>query len=80
MEGGPIVITAAVRTPIGRFGGTLEPLPAPALGVAAVEAALARSAVEPGEVDSLTFGMARQAGARPNRRLGPSTSRHSRGS
>ena len=33
---------------------------------AAVEAALARSAVEPGEVDSVTFGMARQAGEGPN--------------
>ena len=66
MEGDPIVIAAAVRTPIGRFGGTLEPLPAPALGAAAVGAALARSGVEPAEVDSVTFGMARQAGARPN--------------
>ncbi len=66
MSESPIVIASAVRTPIGRFGGTLQPLPAPALGVAAVRSALETAGVEAAEVDSVTFGMARQAGAKPN--------------
>jgi acetyl-CoA C-acetyltransferase len=66
MSASPIVVVSAVRTPIGRFSGTLQPLPAPALGAVAVQAALARAAVAAQDVDSVTFGMARQAGARPN--------------
>jgi len=66
MSASPIVVVSAVRTPIGRFSGTLQPLPAPALGVAAVQAALDRAGVAAQDVDSVTFGMARQAGARPN--------------
>lgn len=61
-----VVVLSAVRTPIGRFGGSLAGLPATALGVAAVEAALRAAEVDKDEVDSLIFGMARQAGARPN--------------
>ncbi len=61
-----VVVLSAVRTPIGRFGGSLAALPATALGEAAVRAALARADVAPDEVSSLIFGMARQAGARPN--------------
>ena len=61
-----VVVLSALRTPIGRFGGSLAALPATALGVAAVQAALRAAGVEKDEVDSLIFGMARQAGARPN--------------
>ncbi len=61
-----IVVLSAVRTPIGRFGGTLAPLPATALGTAAAEAAIAHAGIEAEDVDAVIFGMARQAGARPN--------------
>jgi acetyl-CoA C-acetyltransferase len=61
-----IVIAACVRTPIGRFGGTLAPLSAVDLGVAAAKAALARASVAPDAVDQTIFGHARQAGCGPN--------------
>jgi len=66
MNNSPIVITAAVRTPIGRFGGSFASLPAPDLGVVAVQGALQQSGLEPADVDRLIFGMGRQAGAKPN--------------
>lgn len=62
----PIVLASAVRTPIGRFGGGLASLPAAALGEAAVRGALMRAGVPAGEVETLVFGHARQAGQRPN--------------
>ncbi len=61
-----IVVLSAVRTPIGRFGGTLASLPATALGEAAARAAITRAGLDAEDVDSVIFGMARQAGARPN--------------
>jgi acetyl-CoA C-acetyltransferase len=61
-----VVVLSAVRTPIGRFGGSLAALPAPALGASAARAALTRAGVDADEVSSVIFGMARQAGARPN--------------
>ncbi len=61
-----VVIAAPVRTAIGRFGGTLKDVPATELGrIVAVEA-LARSGVEPHQVDEVIFGNARQAGLGPN--------------
>ena len=49
-QGEPIVLAGAVRTPIGKFGGTLSPLTAVQLGVHAVQAALERSGVDPAAV------------------------------
>lgn len=66
MSDSPIVITAAVRTPIGRFCGSFSELAAPALGSVAVKAALQASGLVGEDVDRLIFGMARQAGAKPN--------------
>jgi len=43
----PVYIVSAVRTPIGKFGGTLADFTAPDLGVIAVRAALARAFGEP---------------------------------
>ena len=62
----PIVLASAVRTPIGRFDGGLDSLPAPALGEAAVRGALMRAGVSAKDVDLVVFGHARQAGQRPN--------------
>ena len=60
------VILEGARTPIGRFLGAFAEVPAVDLGVAAVREALRRARVEPGEVDQLIFGHARQAGNGPN--------------
>jgi len=59
-------ILSALRTPIGRYGGSLADCTAPDLGVAAARAALERADVEPGEVSEVIFGHARQAGNGPN--------------
>jgi acetyl-CoA C-acetyltransferase len=57
-----IVISAAVRTPIGGFSGTLKDIPVAALGGHAVSAALVRAGIESGAVDSVVFGNVVQAG------------------
>ncbi len=59
-------ILSAVRTPIGKYGGSLRDLSAPDLGVVAAQAALDRAGVSPEEVDEVVFGHARQAGNGPN--------------
>ncbi|MCC7139254.1 MAG: thiolase family protein [Planctomycetes bacterium] len=61
----PVFLAGAVRTPIGRFGGTLAPLSAPDLGVAAAKAALERAGVPATAVDETIFGHGRQAGQGP---------------
>jgi acetyl-CoA C-acetyltransferase len=61
-----VVVAGAVRTPIGRFGGSLASLTAVELGAAAAREALARAGVRPGQVDEAIIGCARQAGAGPN--------------
>lgn len=64
-----IFLAGAVRTPIGRFGGSLAGLSAPDLGVHAATAALERAGLAPEAVDQTLFGHGRQAGQ------GPSTGR-----
>ena len=61
-----VFILSAVRTPIGKFGGTLAGMTAPDLGVVAAQAAIERAQIEPGQVDETIFGSARQAGNGPN--------------
>ncbi len=61
-----VVIAAARRTPIGRFLGAFAEVPAPELGAAAVQAVVRDADVEPGRIDHLVFGHARQAGCGPN--------------
>ena len=63
---GAVYIAAAVRTPIGKFGGSLRDLTAADLGIAAVKEALSRSGVEASAVDEVIVGHARQAGNGPN--------------
>lgn len=60
------VIVAAVRTPIGRFGGAYAQLPAVELGAVAVREALTRAGVVPGDVDRVLLGHVLQAGAGQN--------------
>lgn len=62
----PIVLAAPMRTPIGRFGGSLASESAPDLGVASANATLARAGIAPEAVDQTILGHARQAGCGPN--------------
>jgi acetyl-CoA C-acetyltransferase len=61
-----VFILSAVRTPIGKYGGTLRGLTAPDLGVIAARAALQRAGVAGDELGEVIFGQARQAGSGPN--------------
>ena len=61
-----IYLVAAVRTPIGKFGGGLASLTAPQLGTESAKATIARSGIDPNEIDEVIFGNARQAGVGPN--------------
>jgi acetyl-CoA C-acetyltransferase len=62
----PVFLTAAVRTPIGRFGGSLKDWTAADLGVAAAKEALSRANLAPEQVEDSIWGCARQAGGGPN--------------
>src|SRR5437764_918796 len=61
-----VFIVSAVRTPIGKFGGTLAGMSAADMGVVAATAAMQRAGVEPAQIDETIFGNARQAGGGPN--------------
>jgi acetyl-CoA C-acetyltransferase len=61
-----VYILSAVRTPIGKFGGSLASLSAVEMGVVAARAALERASVQPQQVEETIFGNARQAGGGPN--------------
>jgi len=61
-----VYLTASVRTPIGRFGGTLASWTAADLGVAAAKASLDRAGLRPDQIQQSIWGCARQAGAGPN--------------
>ena len=62
----PVYILSAVRTPIGKFGGSLASLTAADMGAIAAKAAIERAGVQPGQVEETIFGNARQAGGGPN--------------
>lgn len=61
-----VYLTGSVRTPIGRFGGTLASMTAADLGVVAAKEAMRRASVSPAEVEQSIWGCARQAGGGPN--------------
>lgn len=61
-----VYLAASVRTPIGRFGGTLANWTAADLGVAAAKETLKRAGLEPSDVNESIWGCARQAGGGPN--------------
>ena len=62
----PVFVLSAVRTPIGKFGGSFASLSAADLGEAVAKASLERSGLPPAAVDETIFGHARQAGGGPN--------------
>jgi acetyl-CoA C-acetyltransferase len=61
-----VYILSAVRTPIGKFGGSLASLTAADMGVVAAKAAIERAGIQPAQVEETIFGNARQAGGGPN--------------
>jgi acetyl-CoA C-acetyltransferase len=55
-----------VRTPIGKYGGSLGSLTAADMGVVAARPAMERAGVQPEQIEETIFGNARQAGGGPN--------------
>ncbi len=61
-----VAILSAVRTPIGRFGGSLKALSAARLGTVAARSAVERAGLSPEEIEEVVFGQVIQAGAGQN--------------
>ncbi|HKU24168.1 MAG TPA: acetyl-CoA C-acetyltransferase [Candidatus Sulfotelmatobacter sp.] len=61
-----VYILSAVRTPIGKFGGSLASCTAADMGVVAAKAAMEQAGVRPEQIEETIFGNARQAGGGPN--------------
>src|SRR5919109_4532126 len=60
------VIISAVRTPVGKFLGSLKGFTAPELGAIAVRESVKRAGVKPEEVDEVIMGCVIQAGLGQN--------------
>ncbi|MGH3080425.1 MAG: thiolase family protein [Gaiellaceae bacterium] len=56
------VVLSAVRTPVGRYGGVLSHIRPDDLAAIAIEAAVERVGIDPGDVEDVYFGAANQAG------------------
>jgi acetyl-CoA C-acetyltransferase len=61
-----VAILSAVRTPLGKFGGSLSRVPAPTLGKVVAEEALRRASVGPEQIEEVIFGCGIQAGLGQN--------------
>ena len=61
-----VVIVSAVRTPIGRFQGTLSEVSAPQLGAIVVREAVKRAGVDPAHVSECIMGNVVGAGLGQN--------------
>ena len=61
-----VYLAGAVRTPIGKFGGTLASWSAADLGVAVAKESLRRAGLSPDQIAESIWGCARQAGGGPN--------------
>ena len=61
-----IVIAGALRTAIGKFGGTLAKIPAPDLGATVIRELLARTGVKPEAVSDVIMGQVLAAGSGQN--------------
>jgi acetyl-CoA C-acetyltransferase len=61
-----VVIVGAVRTAVGKFGGTLAKMPAPQLGATVIKALLARTGVKPELVSEVLMGQVLTAGSGQN--------------
>src|SRR5256712_10677887 len=61
-----VYLAGAVRTPIGRFGGTLAGWTAADMGTAVAVESMKRAGVRPDQIQDSNWGCARQAGGGPN--------------
>ncbi len=61
-----VVIVSAVRTPVGKFQGSLSDFSAPQLGAIAVREAVKRAGIDPNTVDECIMGNVVQAGLGQN--------------
>ena len=61
-----VYLAGSVRTPIGKFGGTLASWSAADLGVAVAKESLRRAGLTPDQIAESIWGCARQAGGGPN--------------
>lgn len=62
MSESEVVILSAVRTPSGKFQGSLSGFPAPKLGAIVVKAAVERAGVKPSDIDEAFMGNVVSAG------------------
>lgn len=61
-----VYLAGSVRTPIGKFGGTLASWSAADLGVEVAKESLKRAGLRPDQIAESIWGCARQAGGGPN--------------
>ncbi len=61
-----VYLAGSVRTPIGRFGGSLAAWTAADMGEAVARESLRRARLEPEQIQQSIWGCARQAGGGPN--------------
>jgi acetyl-CoA acetyltransferase len=61
-----IVIAGALRTAIGKFGGSLAKIPAPELGATVIKALLAQHGVAPDQVSEVILGQVLTAASGQN--------------
>src|SRR6185312_1908958 len=61
-----VVIVAALRTGVGKFGGTISKIPAPELGAKVISALLAKTGVNPDAVSEVLMGQVLTAAAGQN--------------
>ncbi len=61
-----IVIVAAARTPVGKFGGSLAKTPAPELGALVIKALMERTGLATAEVGEVILGQVLAAGSGQN--------------
>jgi len=61
-----VVIVAALRTAVGKFGGTLAKIPASDLGAHVIKTLLARTGIKPDQVSEVIMGQVLTAGCGQN--------------
>src|ERR1022692_2629717 len=61
-----VVITAALRSAVGKFNGSIGKVPAPELGAQIIKALLARSGIQPDQISEVIMGQVLTAGVGQN--------------
>lgn len=56
MKENRVVLAGAVRTPVGKFGGTLAGIPVETLGAIVIKEAISRAGLQPEQVDEVIMG------------------------